>query len=103
MPAPDISDEHLQRLVTLARLTLRDDEAASLRTSLGAIVGYVERLRSLDLTGVQPLTRVGDEANRLDPDTPGPTLPIHTLRAIAPEMHADYIGVPKVLGDGGTA
>lgn len=103
MADADFSDAHLQRLATLARLTLRDDEAARLRASLGALVGYVERLRSLDLAGIEPLTRIGDEANRLDPDTPGPTLPLDALRAIAPDMHGDFIRVPKVLGDGGGA
>ncbi|GJQ29411.1 MAG: hypothetical protein HBSAPP03_12950 [Phycisphaerae bacterium] len=103
MPSPDVTDAHLRHLATLSRLTLTDAETPGLRESLAAIIAYVDRLRDLDLAGVQPMTRPGDEPAPLADDVPNAAISVDTLRAIAPAMHGDYIAVPKVLGDGGGA
>ncbi|CAG0988447.1 Glutamyl-tRNA(Gln) amidotransferase subunit C [Phycisphaerales bacterium] len=103
MPGHEFSDEYIRKLAKLSRLTVTDAQSAELRTSLSTIVTYVERLRRLDLDGVEPLANVGELTNRLDDDQPGPTLPPEALRGIAPEMHDQFLKVPKVLGDGGGA
>lgn len=103
MPGHEFSDEYIRKLARLSRLTVSDAQSAQLRVSLSTIVTYVERLRRLDLTGVEPLANVGEVTNRLDDDVPGPALPPETLRALAPEMHDQFLKVPKVLGEGGGA
>ena len=84
------------------------------RTKLEAVLGYVERLRELDLDGVEPMTRASDEPARLRDDTPGEPLKGDALATLAPDLYehqqvdADgeaqterFIRVPKVLGEGG--
>jgi Asp-tRNA(Asn)/Glu-tRNA(Gln) amidotransferase C subunit len=47
-----------------------------LRDQLAAVLTYIDRLRRLDLRSVEPMAVIGERANRLDDDAPGPTLAI---------------------------
>ncbi|HZW11249.1 MAG TPA: Asp-tRNA(Asn)/Glu-tRNA(Gln) amidotransferase subunit GatC [Phycisphaerales bacterium] len=105
MPAhpPQLTPADVRKVASLSRLAIPDDQIERYRAELAAVLGYVERLRELDLSGIEPLTHVGDEDNRLDDDVPGPTLPNAVAMGLAPEPHAPFYGVPKVLGEGGGA
>lgn len=95
-----LSDEDVRRIARLARLALDEGEVADCRERLSAVLGYVERLRTLDLEGVELLVHVGDQANRLAEDEPGPTLPNEVLLRMAPERMGPFVKVPKVLDEG---
>ena len=49
-----ISDDDVLHVARLARLTLSDDEVKRTAEQLSAILGHVDALRELDLTGVPP-------------------------------------------------
>ena len=49
-----ISDEDVLHVARLARLSLSGDEVARTAEQLSAILGHVDALRELDLTGVPP-------------------------------------------------
>lgn len=98
-----LSAEDVRRVARLARLSVDDAEAERERARLGAVLGYVERLRSLDLEGVSPMAHAGDEVNRLRDDEPGAMLDRAALEAMAPATLEGFVRVPKVLGDGGGA
>ncbi len=101
--AVPISNEYVRKVASLSRLALSDAEVEEYRGQLAAVIGYVERLRELDLTRVEPLTNVGDAFNRLRDDTPGPTLSNQTLMNMAPRSVPPFVAVPKVIGEGGGA
>jgi aspartyl/glutamyl-tRNA(Asn/Gln) amidotransferase C subunit len=63
----------------------------------------MDRLRGIDLSGVEPLTSVGGGVNRLDDDVPGPVLTNEALLKMAPDTMAPFVKVPKVIDDGGGA
>ena len=46
------------------------------------------------------MARVGEGANRLDDDAPGPTLANSDLMRSVPDTMEPFIKVPKVLGEG---
>jgi len=98
-----LSADDVRKVARLARLDLPPERVEAMRSQLDAVLGYVARLRELDLAGVEPLTNVADAVNRLDADEPGPTLPNETLMAMAPESSPPFIKVPKVLDEGGGA
>jgi aspartyl-tRNA(Asn)/glutamyl-tRNA(Gln) amidotransferase subunit C len=104
MPRPDspqaLTDADVRKVATLARLAIPDDRVPALRAELASILTYIDRLRRLDLSGVDPLTHVGEGANRLDGDRPGPTLSSETLMRLAPDTLPPFLKVPKVLGEG---
>lgn len=110
---PDLTSDDVRKVARLSKLTLTDSEIDAERTRLSAVLGYVARLRSLDLEGVEPMPRASDEPARLREDTPSDHLPPETLAKIAPSPDAiaethdaegrtqRHIRVPKVLGEGG--
>lgn len=100
---PPLSAEEVRRIARLARLDLSDGEVEEYRVSLSAIVGYMSRLRDIDLAGVEPLAHIGDTHTRLDEDTPSVPLSNATLMKLAPESWDGFVKVPKVLDDGGGA
>ncbi len=99
----ELSPDDVQKVARLARLRLDDAEIERERTRLAAVLGYVERLKSLDLSGVEPLAHVGEQTNRLDDDEIGGHLSNQTLMDMAPERDPPFVSVPKVLGEGGGA
>ncbi len=72
------------RIAKLARLAPTGEQLETSRVRLSAILGYMERLQSLDLKNVEPLSHPGEQTNVLADDHPGPTLPTSTLMSIAP-------------------
>ena len=99
----ELSADDVRKVARLARLRLEEAEVEDERTRLAAVLGYVERLQSLDLDGVEPLAHVGEQTNRLDPDEVGGHLPNQTLMDMAPQTDPPFVRVPKVLGEGGGA
>ena len=111
---PRLSDDDVRKVAALSKLSVADADLNAERTKLEAVLGYVERLRELELEGVEPMTRASDEPARLRDDTPGEPLKGDALANLAPDLYehqqvdADgdaqterFIRVPKVLGEGG--
>ena len=98
-----ISPEEVRKIARLARLAITEEQAAAYGPQLSAILSHMDKLRSLNLAGVEPLTHIGEAVNRLDADEPGPRLPTQVLLDMAPESVPPFVKVPKVLGDGGGA
>lgn len=91
---PEIDLDHLCRL---ARLSLTEGERERLRDQLGRIVSYVEKLKEVDVDGVEPMAHAMPLTNvwREDVATPHPD-PDGLLRN-APETRDHQIVVPKVI------
>jgi len=100
MSAPLTPDE-VRKIAKLSRLAITDEQVEQYRTQLSSILAYMDRLKQLDLVAVEPMTTVGDVHNRLDDDTPGPTIANETLMVMAPATMPPFLKVPKVLGEGG--
>ena len=99
-PQHTLSADEIRKIGTLARLALSPEQVEQYRSQLAGILGYVDRLRELDLSGLEPLAHVGDETNRLDTDEPGTMLANEALMRIAPAKNPPFIQVPKVFGGG---
>lgn len=119
----ELTAAQVRHVAKLARLDPSDAEVETDRVRLAAVLGYIDRMRALDLEGVEPLMHVGEHTNRLADDEPGDSLSPETVRQLAPSTFIDtqqadndssdpdsgepiehiYIKVPKVLGEGGGA
>jgi len=87
----------VQEIATLARIRLADDEADRLVADLGAILGYVEELRALDTSGVEPMTHAVPLDCPLRADVVGASLEPTDALAAAPAREEDFFAVPKVI------
>jgi aspartyl-tRNA(Asn)/glutamyl-tRNA(Gln) amidotransferase subunit C len=88
----------VKRLAALSRLQLSDEEAAEFLAELNAILGYVEKLSSVDTTGIEPTAQVTGLKNVMRPDEPidyGPSR--EELLQNTPAQQDGYIKVRKVL------
>lgn len=81
----------------LARLKLSADELARFQGQLEQIVRYVEQLRKLDVSGIEPTAHAVDRANVMREDRPIPSLTADEATANAPARSHDLFMVPKVI------
>jgi aspartyl-tRNA(Asn)/glutamyl-tRNA(Gln) amidotransferase subunit C len=86
--------EHVARL---ARLALGADEKDRMRSQLDAILGYVEQLRRVDTTGVEPTAHVLPLVNVMRDDEVRPSYPADAMLANAPDAQDGQFRVPRIL------
>jgi aspartyl-tRNA(Asn)/glutamyl-tRNA(Gln) amidotransferase subunit C len=94
MGAPDID---IQYVAHLARLHLTDDEGKKLAAQLGHILGYIEKLKELDVTGVEPTAHAVPMVNVTRPDEIRPSLPHADALRNAPARANGLFIVPKIV------
>ena len=95
-----ITREEVRRIATLARLSLDDAEAEALTGQLDAILRYVDVLRALDTTGVEPTAQIAEQATPMREDEPRPSLPQEAALANAPRSAGGAFLVPKTVDTG---
>lgn len=93
-----IGTDEVKRLAALAKISLSPEEAASMSIELGQIVEFVEQLRSVDTTGVEPTDQVTGLVDVWRPDEIKPSsLSRDELLKNAPMQQDGYVKVRRVL------
>lgn len=92
-----ISKDDVQRLAMLSSLHLSGDETDRLQRDIDMIVGYINQLRELDTTGVEPTYQVTGLENVWREDEVRPGVNRNTLLDLAPEQQDYQVKVPQVL------
>ncbi len=108
---PDaLTPDDVRKIARLSKVSIDESQIENERARLSAVLGYVQRLRELDLLGVEPMTHASNEGARLRDDTPAQPLDPAVLADLAPEIEEivdpdggvqRFIRVPKVVGGGG--
>ena len=81
----------------LARLSLTDAEETKLGDQLNHILGYVEKLKELDVTGIEPTAHAVPMVNVTRPDTVQPSLAHQEALKNAPKQAGGLFVVPKIV------
>ena len=81
----------------LARLELTPEDQKQLGTQLGSILGYIEKLRELDVSGVEPTAHAVPLVNVTRADEIRPSLPHEDALRNAPRQSNGLFIVPKVV------
>ena len=81
----------------LARLHLTPDEEKKLGAQLGGILGYIEKLRELDVTSVEPTAHAVPMVNVSRPDEIRPSLAQDDALRNAPAKANGLFMVPKIV------
>ncbi len=87
----------VKRVAHLARIRVTDDEAAALQDELNAILGFVEQLNEVDVTGVEPMTSVIPMTVKRREDVVNDGGIADAIVANAPLTEENYFLVPKVV------
>ena len=87
----------VRRIAKLARIRVEEAEIANLQTELNAILGYVEQLNEVDVTGIAPLSGGAQMAMRLRADVVTDGEIAEKILANAPDRVGEFFAVPKVV------
>jgi aspartyl-tRNA(Asn)/glutamyl-tRNA(Gln) amidotransferase subunit C len=87
----------VRRIAKLARLRVEEAELLPLQSELNAILGYVEQLNEVDVTGVEPLSGGAQMALRLRADVCADGEIAEQILANAPDRMGMFFAVPKVV------
>ena len=97
-----VDTETVAKIAALARIKLGEDELSAMVPELNAILGWVEQLGEVDVSGIEPMTAVIENKLRLrddvidaDPLTGGGKR--DDVLANAPAAEHGVYGVPKVI------
>jgi aspartyl-tRNA(Asn)/glutamyl-tRNA(Gln) amidotransferase subunit C len=94
-----ISREEVQHVARLARLHLTDEEAERMREQLDAILAYIDKLRELDVEGVEPTAHAVPLVNVMRDDALAPCLSQAQALANAPDRADEFFRVPRIIED----
>jgi len=97
-----VTKQEVAKIAQLARIKMSDDELDALVPELNNILGWVEQLGEVDVSGVEPMSAVIPNTLRLredevdaDPKTGGGKR--DAVLANAPAAEHGFFGVPKVI------
>ncbi len=87
----------VKRVARLARLAVTDEEAVRMTGELNGILGFVEQLSEVDVTGVEPMTSVIPMAMKMRRDEVTDGDIADRIVANAPMSERNFFEVPKVV------
>lgn len=94
-----IDDRSLRNIANLARLELSEEEAAVFKGQLEDILGYVDAISKLDVSGIEPTSYPAPVFDRMREDVPHQSLDREAVLRNAPEQAQNQIRVPKVIAE----
>ncbi len=87
----------VRRIARLARLKLDEGEVEPLAGELNHILGWIEQLGEVDVSGVEPMTAVMPIALRWRDDVVSDGEQAAKVLANAPDARHGFFAVPKVI------
>ena len=87
----------VKRVAHLARIAVPEADLPKLQGEINAILGFVEQLNEVDVSGVEPLTSVMPMAMKQRDDVVDDGEIAEKVVANAPASEDDYFMVPKVI------
>jgi aspartyl-tRNA(Asn)/glutamyl-tRNA(Gln) amidotransferase subunit C len=97
MSEPTTAHIDVRYVADLARLQLEDGEIASATELLESILGYIDKLKELDVEGVEPMAHPIPMVNVLREDLSRDGLERDAVLANAPASVQNLIRVPNIL------
>lgn len=95
MSAP--TDLNIDHVAHLARLALTPEEKEKFSAQLGDVLAYIEQLKKVDVSGVEPTAHAYPVYNVWADDVAQPGLPVEAALRNAPAQRNNMIVVPKVV------
>jgi len=92
-----ISLQEVEHVARLARLELSAAEKERMRRELDGILSYIDKLRAVDTSGVEPTSHAVPVTNVMRDDTERPSLPPEDMLANAPDRHGELFRVPRII------
>jgi aspartyl-tRNA(Asn)/glutamyl-tRNA(Gln) amidotransferase subunit C len=92
-----VNDALIDKLSRLAMLEFNDAEKEEIKSDLEKMIGFVDKLKELDTTGIEPLLHMSPQVNSLREDIPANMISHDEALQNAPLTDGKYFKVPKVI------
>jgi aspartyl-tRNA(Asn)/glutamyl-tRNA(Gln) amidotransferase subunit C len=92
-----IDRETVMNVARLARLGLNEQEIETFGAQLSSILGHIQILQEVDVSGISPTAHASRLTNIMREDADRPSYPPEVLLANAPEQEENYLKVNAVL------
>ena len=92
-----VTEEDIKAVASLSRLSIREEESAEIISQLDNFLNYVENLKKIDTTNIEPTTYALPMQNIFREDEVKPSLDREFALKNAPLKEDGYFKVPKVL------
>ena len=92
-----IDKQTVKYVAHLARIELRESELDKLSRQLHDILGFIDKLKEVDVKDINPTSHILPINNVLREDVPQESLPSERALINAPERQASFFVVPKVI------
>jgi aspartyl-tRNA(Asn)/glutamyl-tRNA(Gln) amidotransferase subunit C len=92
-----VDSKTVKKIASLARIAMTDAEVEAMVPEFNGILGWVEQLGEVDVTGVEPMTAVIPNTLRLREDVVTDGNIRDKVLANAPAAEHGFFGVPKVI------
>ncbi|RYU94711.1 Asp-tRNA(Asn)/Glu-tRNA(Gln) amidotransferase subunit GatC [Emticicia agri] len=92
-----IEQQTVKKIAHLARLELSEPEEVKMVEDLSKILDWMDQLKELDTTAVEPLTHMSEEVNVFREDIANNQLSREKGLKNAPKQDGEYFLVPKVI------
>ena len=91
------TDLNVKYVAHLARLSLSSEEEQKFGAQLGQVLGYIEKLRQLDVSQVEPTAHATPLSNITRPDEIRPSISNEDALRNAPAKANGLFLVPKIV------
>jgi aspartyl-tRNA(Asn)/glutamyl-tRNA(Gln) amidotransferase subunit C len=89
--------DDVRRVAGLARIEISDERAESVLRDLLSIFELIERMRAVDVGGIEPMSHAQDLTLRLRADVVTEEDQHRLFQKAAPQVESDLYLVPKVI------
>jgi len=93
----DTNSIDIDYVANLARIALTDEEKKLFGSQLQQVLGYIEKLGTLDVAGVEPTAHAFPVKNVWAEDKAVSPLPVEVALKNAPATRQNMVVVPKVV------
>ena len=92
-----MNDALVDNLAKLSRLQFNEQEKEIIKKDLQRMIEFVDKLKELDTTGIEPLMHMSDSMNVLREDKVQGSISREEALKNAPDSDGVFIKVPKVI------
>ena len=94
-----IDRKDVEHVARLARLALTEAELERMRGEMAAILQYIEKLKAVDVEGVEPTSHAVPLVNVMREDEVEPSVDREAMMRNAPDRSGEFFRVPRIIED----
>jgi aspartyl-tRNA(Asn)/glutamyl-tRNA(Gln) amidotransferase subunit C len=96
-----VDDALITKLSRLSMLQFNEEEREEIKSDLQKMIGFMDKIRELDLDGVKPLLHICNNQDVLRDDIPGNMLTREEALKNSEGQDGQYFIVPKIITKSG--